>query len=192
MTGYLAPEEYLEGHYLADFAVFGNKMMCGWTFTDSMGPPKRGRFHGIAEFVVCQFELNLLSQAIYTHSMPAYWAWRAFSAPFADPRLCYSGHGMGSHMPYSILRFAQQPCFRTPPTALSWDILRSYSAFFFGDYLRRFRLTDRGTRFSEESFFRAVAADQDCTACVLISDGWESRHVLELIEFEQMAADQER
>jgi hypothetical protein len=185
MCTYLAPEEYFERHYLADFAVFGYKVMCGWTLTGSMGPHKRARFHGIAEFVVCQFELNLLSQAIYTHSISAYWAWCAFSAPFADPRFCLSGHGMGSHMPYSIMRFAQQPSFGIPPIALNWDILRSYSAFFFGDYLRRFRLGDRGRRFSEESFLRAVAADHDCTACVLISDSWESKHVLELVEYER-------
>jgi hypothetical protein len=189
MSAFLAPEKYFEQHYLTDFAVFGGDMMCGFTLTDSLRPPKRARFHGIGEFVVCQFELNLLSQAIYTHSLSAYPAWRAFSAPFADPRLCFYGHGMGSHLPYSILRFAQQPCAApdTPPVELSWDMLRSYTAFFFADYLRRFRLAD-GSAFSEQSFFRAIVPDRDCTACILTPDGWESRHILELIEYEQTMA----
>lgn len=186
MSAHIEPSEYLDRYYEADFEVFGGDMMCGFTLTDSMMPPKRARFRGFAEFVVCQFELNFLSQAIYTHALPVYPVWRRFSAPFADPRRCFLGHGMGSHMPHSILRFAQQPCAApgTPPLALGWDILRSYTAFFIGDYLARFVQSAGGGQFAPEAFLRAVAGDYDCTACVLTPAGWESKHVLDLAKNE--------
>jgi hypothetical protein len=222
MSTFIAPTDYFKRYYSADLKVFGGEMMCGASLTDSLCPPKRARFKGLAEFVVCQFELNLLSQAMYTHMRPAYWAWHAFSAPFVDPRLCYLGHGMGNHMPYSILRFAQQPFASdlrfaqlpfaapkasmdrldwditdnvtnshgalgggTPPVALSWNIIRTYTVFFFEDYLTGFEGTGRRAGYSRQSLLQALARDQDCTACVLTATGWESKHVLELLEHEQ-------
>ena len=138
---------------------------------------------GMTEFVVCQFELNLLSQPVYTHSCWAYPAWRRFSVPFADTRLCFSGHGMGSHAPSSILRFAQQP-FAAPDTApvsLDWDILRDYTTFFLDDYIARFMASKRDIEFSPEAFLGAVTLDHDCTAHVLTPSGWQSRHVIEFL-----------
>ena len=184
MKDYISPEEYFDGAYKADLDVFGGKMLCGFTFTDSMLSPKRKRFKGFAEFVVCQFELNLLSQAFGAHKPPGYSAWWDFSAQFADPRQCFSGHGMGNHMPYSILRFAQKPCAarNTPPVVLNWNILREYTEFFFGGYLSRFRSTEAGRDFSRETLLRAMGSDRDCFACVLTSTGWEEKNVVELLE----------
>jgi hypothetical protein len=147
---------------------------------DALRAPKRARFRGLAEFVVCQFELNLLNQAIYTHVSSAFHVWRGFSAPFADTHKCWLGHGLGSHIPYSILRFAQQP-FASPdnaPVSLAWDILRGYTTFFLDDYVTRFVSTESGAGFPREAFLAAVARDYDCTACVLALSGWECKHVM--------------
>lgn len=189
MTTHMPPHQYFERDYLPDFEVFGGDMMCGISLGESLRPPKRARFVGLTEFVVCQFELNLLSQAVYTHSCSAYAIWRRFSAPFADTRLCFSGHGMGSHAPSSILRFAQQP-FAAPniaPVSLGWDILRDYTTFFLDDYVARFMASETGMEFSREAFLQAVARDHDCTAHVLTPSGWQSRHVIEFLGHEHTA-----
>lgn len=102
-------QEYLQGHYRADFAVFGADSLCGANLVEILRPNLSGAFAGIAEFIVCQFELNLLNQAIYAHFREHHSAWRSFVAPFGNTLLCFSGHGLGSHAPDSILRFAQSP-----------------------------------------------------------------------------------
>jgi hypothetical protein len=183
MQTHIPPSQYFERNYPADFEVFGGDMMCGFSLTDALSPPKRARFAGLAEFVVCQFELNLLSQAIYTHSCAAYTAWRRFSAPFADTRLCFSGHGMGSHAPYSILRFAQQPMAapNTAPVKINWEILQDYTKCFLTDYVTRFIATATPANFSSGAFLQAIERDADCTACVLTPTGWDSKHVLKLL-----------
>src|SRR6266852_2682740 len=96
---HLRPNDYFKDDYAADYAVFGGNSMCGITLGDSLMPGKRSKFKAIAEFVVCQFELNLLNQSIYTHAHQAALAWRSFSTPFADTHLCFHGHGMANHLP---------------------------------------------------------------------------------------------
>jgi hypothetical protein len=156
--------------------------MCGFTLSDALRTPKRARFRGLAEFVVCQFELNLLNQAIYTHAADSFLAWRAFSVPFADTHKCSSGHGL-VHLPYSIIRFAQQPNASTDisPVSLTWDILRGYTTFFLEDYLTRFVTGEQSVRFPRETVFKAVAVDRDCTAYILSPSGWESKNVMGLL-----------
>lgn len=181
--------DYFSQHYLADFEVFASDTMCGFSLADALNLPKRARFRGLPEFVVCQFNLNLLNQAVYTHAGAAYHAWRAFSAPFADTHKCWLGHGLGSHIPYSILRFAQQPfASAIAPVPLGWDIIRIYTSFFLHDYLTRFTSTASGAGFPRRAFVQAVVADYDCTACVLAPSGWESRHVREFLTHEPTMA----
>jgi len=190
MHSHIPPTDYLEQHYSADFQVFGSDAMCGFSLGDSLRLPKRSRYKGLAEFVVSQFGLNLLNQAIYTHAGSCFSGWRRFSLPFADTHGCWSGHGLGSHVPYSILRFAQQPFASadTAPVPLAWDIIRIYTTFFLDDYVTRFARTDSGTGFQREAFLEAVASDYDCTACVLASSGWESKHVMEFLRHEHETA----
>src|SRR5213075_107103 len=147
---HLPPTDYFRDHYAADFAVFGGDMLCGISLAESLVLHKWSTFKGIAEFVACQFELNLLNQPIYTHAHPAHPAWRGFSAPFANTHLCFSGHGMANHLPSSILRFAQEPWVRreATPVAMTWEMLTDYTTFFLGDYLDQFRATEGGKEFS--------------------------------------------
>lgn len=181
---HIPPNEYLDQHYLADYEVFGSNAMCGMTLFDSLQGHKRPRFRGLTEFVVCQFELNLLNQAIYTHAGSVYSAWRGFSAPFADTHGCSMGHGMGNQIPYSILRFAQQPFAEpgVPPVSLTWKILVTYTKFFLEDYVARFIHTDSSAGFSRDDFLQAVGLDHDCAVCVLSPLGWETKHVMELVK----------
>lgn len=189
MTTWRSPQDYFGQHYPADLKVFASDALCGFTLGDALHDPKRGRFIGLAEFVVCQFELNLLNQAVYTHDRSVFWAWRQFSAPFADTHGCSMGHGMGNHLPVSILRFAQES-FASPATApvqLDWEILRAYTQFFLRDYLAQFQATEAGASFSKAQFLAAVATDFDCTACVRSPDGWTTRHVSGLVSAEERA-----
>lgn len=190
MANHIPAPEYFDKNYAADFEVFGGDTMCGFSLADAMNQPKRARFAGLAEFVVCQFELNLLSQAIYTHSCAAYSAWRRFSVPFADTRLCFLGHGMANHKPPSILRFAEQP-FASPeikPVLLDWEILREFTVFFLKDYVARFIATATPAEFSSEAFLQAIERDADCTASALTPTGWETKHVSDLLMEGGMAA----
>jgi hypothetical protein len=186
---HISPRDYFESHYSADFALFGGDSMCGASMSESLLPARISRFVGIAEFVVCQFELNLLHQAIYTHFAPAHSAWRAFSAPFANTQLCFHGHGMGSHLPHAILRFAQEPWIRAEcvPVILTWDMLADYSRFFLHDYVERFIITGGGGTLSHESFLEALSRDHDCMACLKTAAGWETRHVRDFLCYETAA-----
>lgn len=176
---YIVPKLYIESAYAADFGVFGGDMLCGFTLTDVLSPPKRDMFKGLAEFVLCQFELNLLNQALHSHWQSVYAAWRKYSLPFANTLLCFHGHGLANHLPYSILRFAQEPCARpsTAPLLFSWEMLGEYTSFFLGEYLVQFQA--RGD-FSRDTFLQALVQDADCVACLKTPQGWESKHVAEL------------
>jgi hypothetical protein len=117
-------------------------------------------------------------------------AWVKLFVRFADTRGCWSGHGLGSHIPYSILRFAQQP-FALPdiaPVPLAWDIVGAYTAFFLSDYLTRFAATPSAAGLSKRALLGAIAADPDCTACVLSPSGWEIKHVREFLSQDQTTA----
>jgi len=174
-------KQYMTEHYATDFAVFGGDTMCGFTLTDALRPPKRSRFVGLPEFVICQFELNLLSQAIFTHCYPAFAEWHAYSVPFADPRSCFLGHGMGNHMPYSILRFAQEPraAEKTAPVELDWNMLGEYTRYCFGDYLSSF-CSANPVELTPEWLIDRMSIDQDCIACVRTASSWETRHVSQM------------
>jgi hypothetical protein len=135
----------------------------------------------VPAFVICQFELNLLNQAVYTHASASYLKWRAFTAPFANTLLCFSGHGLGTHNRNSILRFVQQQeGHGLTRVQLSWELIEAYSVFFFGEYLEQF--ARRATEFDRGAFLRSVADDPDCIATVYSSSGDEVRHARDLIK----------
>ena len=180
MATHFSPNEYFDQHYLADYEVFGSTAMCGFSLAGAMIASKRTRFRGLAEFVVCQFELNLLNQAFYTHA--PHFGWREFSAPFADTHGCSMGHGMANHFPHSILRFAQQPSGgQVAPVSLTWEIVEAYTKFFLADYVSRFTQTNNPVGFSQEAFWKSIAGDCDCIACMLSASGWETKHVIGLL-----------
>lgn len=184
MALYMPAADYFKQHYTADLEQFGSHVMCGWTLADSMRPPQSALFKSLIEFVVCQFELNLLNQAIYSHSQSSYSAWCAFSVPFADIRGCDHGHGMGSHVPDNILRFAQHPYpeIDITPMKITWDVIGDYTRFFLIDYISLFCNSDAGAELSQELFLKAITRDVDCIASVRVPDEWETRHVLDLLE----------
>jgi hypothetical protein len=179
----IAPKAYFENHYAADFALFGGDTMCGITMSENLLPEKRSKFVGIAEFIVSQFELNLLNQVIYTHFKSNHLARQNFSSPFANTLLCFAGHGMASHAPHSILRFVQDPSVRREavPVLIAWDLLTDYTRFFLNDYFGQFLSTSSDKMLSREKFVEVLEQDFDCVACVQNSNGWETRHVTKLL-----------
>jgi hypothetical protein len=177
------PSEYMKLHYSEDYLTFGSDSMCGFSMADALRHPKRAKMHGIKEFTLSQFGLNLMNQAIHAHCPSHSFAWKQFSPPFADTHGCFSGHGMGSRIPHSILRFAQEPFFGRGDTlgiALNWGEIREYARHFLYDQLDAFMRTAEGADFPRDTFYAAVERDCDCTACCLTPDGWQSRHVISL------------
>jgi len=184
MSQLLPPTEYMQGHYLHDFGVFGSTSMCGFSMGDALDGRKRAAIHGLAEFTLAQFGLNLLNQATFAHAPAHAFAWKRFSPPFADTHGCFSGHGMGSHIPHSILRFAQEPFFgrgETRGITLTWPDIEAYDQYFLVELLRQFMATDLGAAFPFEQFYTALERDYDCTACCLTPEGWQIRPVMRTI-----------
>ena len=174
--------DYFSQDYAADFELLGSDSMCGFNLMDMMSQPKRGRFRGFPEFALCQFALNLHNQAIYTHFRQLHFAWRGYVAPFGNTLLCFSGHGLGSHSPDSILRFVQAPIDRKlSPVRYDWPGVTDYVRYLLGDYLAAFLATLPGTEFTPEQCVATLASDYDCRASVLTDSGWESRHVTSLL-----------
>ena len=95
---------------------------------------------------------------------------------------------MGSHVPHSILRFAQDPFFGSgepPGIVLTWPAIEDYTRYFLQDMIDAFMHAPNGTDFSKESFYKAVERDYDCTACCRTPEGWENRHVISLMTQKQ-------
>jgi hypothetical protein len=178
-------KDYFEQHYRTDFEQFGADSLCGANLAEIMRPDRRARFTGLAEFILCQFALNLLNQAIYTHLSQHRSAWRSFTAPFGNTLFCFSGHGMASHAPDSILRFAQSPMTGSlaAPISFSREQLADYSRYFFRDYVSHFADTLGDPSFTVDTFTLAISHDFDCRASLLTSSGWESSHVTELLDY---------
>jgi hypothetical protein len=152
---------------------------------DALGDRKRSGFRGLAEFTLVQFGLNLLNQAAFAHAPSHASAWKRFSPPFADTHGCFSGHGMGSHIPHSILRFSQEPFFGrgdTPGIMLTWRDIEDYDQYVLVDLLRNFMATEEGINFQIEQFYAAISGDSDCLACCLTPEGWQTRHVMQTIQ----------
>lgn len=175
--------DYFTQHYAADFAVFRSKALCGKTLSKVMSEPKRSAFRGFAEFVLCQFALNLHNQEFYDHFPQLHFAWREYSAPFGDVRLCQWGHGLGGRDPDLILRFVQSPPqgFRLPRVRYEWAIVTDFIRFLFGDYLAGFARSLVESEFTPERYIAAIAADSDCRVTILTPNGWESRDVTSLL-----------
>jgi hypothetical protein len=178
---FIPPKEYFDKHYLSDFRVFGSSIMCAW----EIGPLRTRSYQGLSEFILCQFGLNLLNQAIYTHAHLFFPEWERLSAPFADVRAC-SHHGYGQ--PFWFLKCMQEPitgdisrsvAFLTPPVSLDWKIVSSFTNFFLHDYLSQIVSEGSNDMFPLEDFWEGVAGDPDCKAMVYVQGGLESKHVAE-------------
>lgn len=179
---WVSPESYFFNHYKHDQSMFDSDMMCGATLSACMVEPRRSELKGLREFVVSQFLLNLLHQAIFSFAPDYYENWRDYKPPFGDIRLCFSGHGMGGR-PSEILRFAQGPCEGIKRIDLSWEIIRDYSSFFLGKFLEEFRDFSEETKgFQRDRFIDAIRRDIDCSAVCVVNGRLIYRNVVNLIE----------
>jgi len=173
--------QYFSEDYSEDFNLLGGDSLCGIGLVDMMRQPKRERFRGFPEFALCQFALNLHNQGIYSHCPQAHRAWRQYSARFGDTRLCFSGHGLGSHAPAAILNFVQAPIApECSPVRYDWLEVADYIGYFFGDYLAGFADRNASSGFSTKGYRAALERDYECVAPILTEMGWESRHISSL------------
>jgi len=173
--------EYFADNYAADFRMHGDDSLCGFTLIKMMKSWHGGRFPHFPEFALCQFALNLHNQAFYAHFRELRMLWREYSAPFGNTLLCFSGHGLGSHNPDSIMRFVQAPLDRSlPPVRWTWEHVSGYAKFFFGDYLEVFADAIPADVFSADLYLRALRLDGDARVSVRIGDGWSCRNISNL------------
>ncbi len=172
---------YFSENYSEDYKLLGGDSLCGIGLIDMMRQPKRERFIGFPEFVLCQFALNLHNQAFYSHFPEVHLAWRRYSAQFGDTRLCFSGHGLGSHAPAAILNFVQSPSApECSPVRYEWPGVADYIGYFFGEYLVGFAARIASSGFSTQGYRAALERDYECVAPILTNNGWESRHISRL------------
>jgi hypothetical protein len=184
--GNTKPYEYFNQHYLADFKVFGGNVLCAW----EIGPLRSRQYKGLEEFIVCQFWLNLLDQAVSRHAYRFITPWREFSQPLASVSAC-SHHGYDT--PYWYLKCMQEPVadnvgrscsYLSPPISLTWEMLSAFAKFFLDEYLAIFMQTDAGAAFSQKSFLEALSRDADCKACVFTPVGREDKHIMGVMRLE--------
>jgi hypothetical protein len=142
------PDQYFPIHYYSDFSLFFGRRakiptshretaLCGMTLGSLFEPEKRARFVSPADFLCCQYELNLLHQGIYTYYREHHPMWLLGSSAFLDIRGCRSGHGGLTTNPGGILRFARDPSYipNAQPVEITPKQLAQYTQFFFLDYL---------------------------------------------------------
>ena len=172
---------YFAENYAADFRSHGDDSLCGFTLMKMMRSWQGGQFPHFPEFALCQFALNLHNQAFYAHFRELRMLWLEYSAPFGDTRLCFSGHGLGSHNPDSIMRFVQAPLDRSlSPVQWTWEHVSDYAKFFFGDYLEVFAGTIPAGVFSANLYLRALRLDGDARVSLRIGDSWSCRNISNL------------
>jgi len=170
--------EYFAKDYLSDFKRHGGGSLCGSSLSQMMRAAMSGHFPRFAEYALCQFALNLHNQAFYTHFPQLHASWLAYSAPFGDTRMCFSGHGLSSHCPDSILIYVQEPFDRAPnPVRCTKSELADFIIFFFGDYLDLFVDGLGGGVCTPSDYLRAVEVDPDCTISLLTAAGWTKSSV---------------
>jgi len=170
--------KYFAEDYARDFTEHGNESLCGGPLRDMMRKAKSGRFPGLAEYVLCQFALNLHNQAFHAHFPHFHREWQAYTGPFGDTRGCFSGHGLASHRPDAILWFVQKPFDDSlDPIRYTAGDLADFIRFFFRDYLRTFADRSSSSDFVPADYLATVATDVECCASLLTPDGWDERNV---------------
>ena len=172
---------YFAENYATDFRMHGGNSLCGFPLVTMMRNWRGGKFPHFPEYALCQFALNLHNQAFHAHSRNFHWCWLEWSAPFGDTRMCFSGHGLGSHNPDSIMRFVQAPFDRSwPPVRYEWTDVGDYMEFFFGQYLNAFAATFPEGSFSTSRYLQAVRSNWQCGVSLREANGWSRRNAASL------------
>lgn len=112
------------------------------------------------DFIICLFELNLFDQGIYTYFPRLDQQWKQFTLPFPNVRYCFHGHGLGSHAPANILRFAGSPLGKMESVQIDPQKLRAYNRFFAFDYVGMF-LKESGSDDIRQEFINLLEDDVD-------------------------------
>ena len=170
--------KYFAEDYASDFKRHGGVSLCGASLSQMMRAAMSGNFLRFAEYALCQFALNLHNQAFHEHFPQLHGSWLAYSAPFGDTRLCFSGHGLASHCPDSILIYVQEPFDKAQnPVRYTKSELADFISFFFGDYLDLFLDGLGGGLCKPSDYLRAVSGDPDCRVSLLTPAGWKTSSV---------------
>jgi hypothetical protein len=126
---------YFPEHYLADLRTADLGILCGLTMTKILNKSEIENYISPVNLICCLYDLNLLSQSIYTYFPAVHPIWIASSAPFIDCR-CDHYHG-GVNYPSGILEYVSQPtgCPDLVSLEISSDVLIEHNRFFFLEYM---------------------------------------------------------
>lgn len=158
----MTPKEYIEKYYKEDLARFDAGVLCGATMSKFKDPGERGRWPYLDHFLICQYELNLLSQLIYSHFREDHNKWISSTLPVIDCR-CASYHGGVNH-PLSILWVAERELskpgdkFRIPKS-----LILNYDKYFM-DYIKTICSENDFEKLSPERLVEAIKNDPDCNS----------------------------
>jgi hypothetical protein len=167
------PSLYFPDQYLNDLRAFNQGMevpehgpfwkLCGMTAGNLFEPEKVKHFGSPSDFLCCLYFLNLLNQGIYTYYRERHSDWLNICAPFVDILGCSYGHGGWTHSPDSILRFARNPSYipRAQPVEITSEQLRSYTQFFFFEYLESIFATQHQQLFNSGELLKQLQVDAD-------------------------------
>jgi len=151
------PEEYFTKYYLKDFDQFGDseKSMCGATLSE-MSDELISSYHNFEHFIICEYELNLLSQTIHSHFIEDHQKWMETTAPYHDAR-CYHA---GGH-PITVLINTERATRKNrEPIVFNRDLILGYDKYFL-QYLEGIISKHNFSKLTAKAFLEALIQDPD-------------------------------
>jgi hypothetical protein len=156
------PDDYLKKYYLKDLKRFGENILCGRTMSKFWNEKEREKWEYLDHFLVCQYELNLLSQIIYSNFKEDYEKWLEVSLPFVDCR-CPSAHGGVGH-PLSILWVAERDLSKKGPRFyIKKSLILEYDRYFL-EYVKEICKKYKFIKLTPELLIEALKNDSDCNS----------------------------
>jgi len=156
----IKPKEYIEKEYKKDLEKFGN-VMCGMTMSIFYKDEKRELWPYLDHFLICQYELNLLNQIIYSNFNIDHKKWLEDTLPFSDCNSCPSNHGGVEH-PLSILWVAERELSkRGKKFKISRSLILEYDKYFL-NYIKNVCKNNNFSQLNPEILIKALKEDPDC------------------------------
>jgi hypothetical protein len=156
----MSPKEYIENYYQKDLERFDEGILCGWSISKFCKPEERKKWKYLDHFLVCQYELNLLSELVYSSFQEDHNQWLKATLPYTDCR-CASAHGGVSH-PLSILWVAERDLSKNGPKfEIKKSLILEYDKYFM-EYVKEICRKNKFNKLTPELLFVAVKNDPDC------------------------------
>ncbi len=158
----MQPQDYFSANYLKDLEYFKSlnigDHLCGRIYSSLFNNEDKLNFLNLKNFIICQYELNLINQVIYTHFRADFDEWKKIAPKMLDQICTYGSH------PINILIFAEReskksknPIVFTLQEILSWDI-------YFKEYLEKICHENNFNNLTADGLLESVKNDPDCNS----------------------------